>query len=783
MGMTCAARLRPVTSGRGDDGLASRAAAKSLLPLLCAALLLCGCDSALLQDDAPVVDTPAPESISTSADPAELLADFMRAWRAENFEEMYQMIAGRSRELVTQDNFIRQYTAAHSDIRFGGVIYDIESVAYQGTTAIIKYDVVIESPTFGEIADEDRVMRLVDEGGWKVAWSSMDIVSGMSSRARLTEEADFPARANIYAADGRYLAQEDGLVYSLYVIKDDMRSIDDCLRALTEVTLQRYSALQTTFADYLGETRFHIAELDSERYERYRGQLEANCAIVRSEGPFSKVRTYRSRNYYGHGIATHLVGYIGTVPADELERWRALGYAAGHLIGRAGIELSYESTLAGRPQRYLRIVEGGSTVIRELSGASAEAPRSLTLTVDRDLQEIMAQALAEAVTYALPNWGGITAGGALVALDVNSGALLALASYPSFDPQIFNPDTEYNVANAVTRLNNDPRTPFVNKAVAEQYTPGSVYKIVTTLAAASAGIWDDERPFDCGYVWQGGDRFDDARRQRTDWRILESPPRPPAGSVTMAEALAASCNPFFYEMGALMFQQDPDLQADYAETLGFGAASGMGGLGIEAPGDVAHPNEITQAINNAIGQGSVGVTVLQMAQLTALIANGGTLWQPYVVSHIGEAGQPGYQVENEATVKAALDIDPSALAIARDGMCQVTTDETLGTAAFVFRYAETPPTYTICGKTGTAETLGNPHAWFVAYYPRENPQIAFAGVMAHSREGSEVVAPIIRRILDDYVGAPRNPFPEWWQDGYIPLKSQEQALADLAAGN
>ena len=143
---------------------------------------------------------------------------------------------------------------------------------------------------------------------------------------------------------------------------------------------------------------------------------------------------------------------------------------------------AYEDTLAGRPQRYLRIIEAGGTVLRELAGAAGSPPSDVTLTIDRDMQEITAQALADAVSYAVPNWGGITAGGAIVALDVHSGAVLALASYPSFDPHIFNPDTLYNIGNAILRLDRDIRQPFVNKALAEQYTPGSVYKIVTTLA-------------------------------------------------------------------------------------------------------------------------------------------------------------------------------------------------------------------------------------------------------------------------------------------------------------
>ena len=376
------------------------------LIILLSLLILGACESALLRDSpVPVADTPVPVLRSTSDDPAEVLQAFMLAWNNEDFEAMYELIANRSRDLYPQRNFIDKYTVAHSVIRFAGVAHSLVGVRYQGTTAIVDYKVVIESPTFGMVADERRVMRMVEEGGWKIAWSPTDIIRGMSSRARLTERADFPVRANIYAADGWLLAEQDALVYSLWAIQADMSSIDVCLDTLALVTRQSIITLRRIFVEYLDETFFHVAEIDSDQYERFRQQLATDCAIFPTDGIFNKVRSYRSRSYYGHGVATHVVGYLGAVPADELERWEALGYSGGDLIGRAGIELSYEQTLAGRPQRYLRIVEGGSTVIRELAGALGEAPRSITLTIDRDLQRIMAQAMADAVAYATPNWG------------------------------------------------------------------------------------------------------------------------------------------------------------------------------------------------------------------------------------------------------------------------------------------------------------------------------------------------------------------------------------------
>ena len=159
-----------------------------------------------------------------------------------------------------------------------------------------------------------------------------------------------------------------------------------------------------------------------------------------------------------------------------------------------------------------------------------------------------------------------------------------------------------------------------------------------------------------------------------------------------------------------------------------------------------------------------------MAQATALIANGGKLYQPYIVSHVGSPGSDTYEVVNEPTLIRDLDFDPIALAGVRKGMCEVISDTRLGTASFVFENAP----YTLCGKTGTAQTAGAPNAWFVAYYPAEDPQIAFAGVMANSREGSEVVAPMIRRILDNYLGVEVEPFPDWWTGPYIPLPIQTE---------
>jgi penicillin-binding protein 2 len=724
-------------------------------------------------------DNGAPVAVTqvTSVEPADVMQEFITAWSDEDYETMYRLIASPSRDLYPRQVFENRYTVAHSVIRFTGVTHTLNTTEMQGTTAILDYNVAIESPTFGIIEDKDRTLRMVQEGGWKIAWSPMDIFDGLSSEARLQVSVRFPSRANILDRNDLPLAEENGPIVSMYAAQEDMLNVADCIATLAEVTRQQSNTIRSNFADYLPDARFHVGEIDPERYFQYRDALEFDCGIISTDDGFSNTLQYNSRRYYGHGIASHLVGYIGRVPGDQIQVWEARGYNETDIVGLTGIENAYEEELAGRPERFLRIVEPGGTVIRELGGAVGAASREVTLTIDRNLQELTATAMADAVNYALPNWGGITLGGALVAMDVNTGEVLSLASYPTFDPHIFNPDTQYNVNNIFQQINADPRNPLQNKAVAEQYTPGSVYKIVATLGAAAEGIWNPDQIFNCELEWRGQERFGDALEVRYDWRILNGLDE--AGEITMTQALTSSCNPFFWEMGALMFQKDPNLLNQYAELLGFGRPVGLSVLGREASGTLANPAVSTQAINNAIGQGNVTVTVLQMVQATALIANGGKLYQPYVVSHVGSSESDNYELVNEPTLVRDLDFDPIALAGVRKGMCEVISDTTLGTASFVFESAP----YTLCAKTGTAQTAGAPNAWFIAYYPAEDPQIAFAGVMGNSREGSEVVAPMIRRMLDNYLGVDVAPYPEWWTQSYVPLPIQTEDFVNSQAEN
>jgi penicillin-binding protein 2 len=524
------------------------------------------------------------------------------------------------------------------------------------------------------------------------------------------------------------------------------------------------------FEQYSTDTRFYVGEVDLDVYTSRAGDLLSICAIAEQN-----TIERQTRHYYRGNAVSHVTGHIGQIPADSLQTWLDRGYESGDLIGISGIEAAYETQLSGQPERLLRITEPGGIAVRELGSTEGTPPQPITLTIDRELQAEVAQALADAYNYAEPNWGarGISTGAAAVVMDVNTGAILAMSSYPLYEPDVFNPDTAcctlIPATDRITELFTDTRTPLFNRVVQGQFSPGSVFKIVTTAAAAQEDIRDPNEIFYCGLDWPEGPDFGDTVGFiRQDWRASEPEEfRFPTGDINMSGALTSSCDPFFYQMGAQLFsERGPTTLMDYARRMGLGAPTGINYYGTDAVGQLPTPNSVSAAINTAIGQGDVQVSPLQMVRLTAAIANGGTVYQPYLVEQVGGLDGTDVSFQAQPTVIGEIGIDEASLEIVRKGMCDVTTNETLGTAVWPFEGV----TYHACGKTGTAQTSRYPNAWFVSYVPADNPQIAITVMAEQSLEGSQVAAPITRRIIDFYLNQPWPGYPPFWSEGpYTPL--------------
>ncbi len=729
-------------------------------------------------------DGSAVSILQVAQSPEDVARGFLEAWGRSDYDAMYALLSPQSQQLTGLPVFSAIYEEADAQIGLQSVTPDFGGTQEQGTSAAVSYDAAIASTFFGTINDNDRLIRLVQSpAGWRVAWTSNDIFSGYSSGTSLEVVLRRDPRGDILDRSGDPLVEQDGTVIELYITRSTIPDEAACIDLLATLLLQQRGDLTERIAQYNFDTQFPIGDVDPETYSRFSQQLSEACAVVTG--------SRETRRYVGHGAASHVTGYVGQIPIELVGSYEQRGYDASDLVGRTGIEAQFEDELAGESSRVLRVVEPGRMVVREIAQSEGRAPVDVTLTIDRDLQLAASQAMADAFNYAEGNWGARehSTGGGVVVLDANSGAVLALSSYPTFDPGIFNPDTPiFNVGSYQIGLQNDARQPYLNRVLQNSYAAGSTFKIITTGAAAEERIFQPNDIFYCGRIWEG-QAYGDTFPQRFDWRNFEGEGANfDTGEVTMSEALAASCNPFFYQMGALLYRdRGPGTISQYAREMGLGRNTGLDFTEPpEVNGQLETPQGADAAISQAIGQGNTQVTILQMARMVAAVANGGTLYQPYIVESVAPAdGEPVYEATPE--VSGELPLSDATLAIIQDGMCMVTdssvygrsSGERLGTAWFVFSDPDWyPASYSVCGKTGTAQTGRiEPHGWFVAFAPADNPQIAIAGMIEHGREGSETIAPVIRRILDAYFDVPADqvaPFPSWWyENGYSPLQIPE----------
>ena len=707
--------------------------------------------------------------VAAQAAPDVIVTSFLENWKNRNYDGMYNQISEKSRALTTFPVFETIYQEADIAIGLQDLSFTIQDATIQGTSAAVRYDLTLDSGIYSTINDPGRIMRLVQgPGGWQVAWSTMDIFDGMAAGAQLRSFGQRDPRANIYDREGRLLVEQGGTVISLYLARQDTNEAL-CLDILADVLQRQRQDLAAFFGRYNAETVFYVGEIDDTVFNARESDLRDACGV--------RTVDRQTRDYFHGGAVSHITGYIGQIPAAELPQWESKGYSSSDLIGLDGVERAFEEYLSGQPARRLQIVEPGGAVIRELGQTVGSPPQPVTLTIDRDLQVALAEALSDAYNYAEGNWGSrtVSTGAAAIVMDVNTGEILAMSSYPLFEPDVFNPDTLcctfLSAGERIAELVDDSRTPLLNRVIQQQYSPGSVYKIVTTAAAAAEGLMEPDEIFDCTLTWDGSRFGDDVGFERVDWRLTDG--LEATGPVTIAQALTASCDPFFYQMGAVLFNQvDPAALVDYSLRMGLGESTGINYYGPEAIGDLAMPASASEAINNAIGQGDVKVSPIQMARLVASVANGGTVYRPYLVQKIGGVDFTPVALENEPEVVGEIGVSESVLDVVKEGMCGVTTIEDLGTAVSSFGNAP----YLACGKTGTAQTGGYPHAWFVAYAPAENPQIAVAVIAEQSREGADVAAPIVRRIMDSYFDVPLQDFPLWWfEDDYNPVEIPEGA--------
>lgn len=435
------------------------------------------------------------------------------------------------------------------------------------------------------------------------------------------------------------------------------------------------------------------------------------------------------RNYIYHEKAAHTFGYVSEINDTELEKMKADGYKTGDIIGKFGLEKIYDKELRGKNGGEQVEVDVAGRPVQILGKKEPVPGDDLVLTIDKNLQLAAEKAVDEQLALIHAN------AAAAVALDPQTGEILALVSRPAFDPNLFAhgiSTKDWNV------LNNNPFHPMDNKAITGEYPPGSTFKIVTGTAALTEGVVSPtEKILDTGRHWiipKGN-----AEGEALGW-------------IDFTQALAHSDNVYFYEMGNRL---GIDRLEKYARMFGLGAATGID-LPYEADGLVANRRYkeknfedgewyLSETFDAAIGQGFNLVTPLQAAMVMGEIAADGKRYKPHLVKRI--VGPDGKTVKDVAPeLLSRLEVPENVIQLVQNGLHDVTK---YGTAASSFRGF----TIDIAGKTGTAENPhGRDHGWFVAYGPYSSPNIVVAVIVEQGGFGSQSAVPIGRKILEAAFG-------------------------------
>jgi penicillin-binding protein 2 len=430
--------------------------------------------------------------------------------------------------------------------------------------------------------------------------------------------------------------------------------------------------------------------------------------------------TIEEQRYYPKEVfASHLLGYVGQITEDELEKFAEQGYHSGDWIGKSGLERLYDPSLHGQDGGFLTEIDARGRQVRVVRHLLPQAGKDLVLTIDYKLEKLAEEQLR---STGLP--------GAAVVLNPQTGEVLALASSPGFNPNIFLPlgDSEER-----KRLLRDPELPLYNRTIQALYPPGSTFKIVSSLAALEGHRVDPAETIYCNGSYSLGKE----RRIFHCWKPKGH------GSISFLEGLAQSCDVYFYHLGQ---RTGSEAIEKMAKLFGLGQLTG-----IDLPHEKrwALPLAWKEAhrqhwqggdtLNYAIGQGLLQVTPLQMANLIAAVANGGSLWQPYLVAEARHFGEKPERLGSSHRL-GRIAISNDALDLVRKGLLLVVQS---GTGA-----ASKIKGVDVAGKTGTAQaSKGKDHAWFVAYAPAENPQVACAVVVEHGGHGGSMAAPIAHDLL------------------------------------
>ncbi len=547
------------------------------------------------------------------------------------------------------------------------------------------------------------------------------------------QEIDAP-RGLIFDRNGKMMV-DNRPSFNLHIILKDAKPLEETLEKLSRVTGDAIEELKEKIKKNERQGPYAPILLKEDMGRDLLAAIEVN----RYDLPGVVVRVSPRRHYLFANSAAHMVGYVGEISKSELKREQYADLKGGDYIGKFGVERSFENQLRGKRGGRQVEVNANGQVVNVISTVAAQAGQNIHLTIDQELQNIAEGLLVDKA-------------GAVVALDPTNGEILVMASSPTYDPNWFVVGMTPDQWNSII---SNPFRPLENKAIKAEYPPASTYKVVTALAGLEEGVIDANTTYFCPGHYKYGNRI------YRCWR------RAGHGEVDVVKAIEQSCDVFFYQVGEGL---GIDRLARYAKAFGLGRLSGVD-LDQESNGLIptkawkrkrlGAPWMGGETISASIGQGYNLVTPLQMAKLTAAVANGGALLKPNLIKSMQRL-QDKNMVQTEPVIEGNLPVKAENLALVRKGLWAV-VNRNRGTA-----HASRLRSVEFAGKTGTAQVVGRKavegldedqiklmhrdHAWFVAYAPADKPRIAISVIIEHGEHGSTAAAPIAKELITAYLG-------------------------------
>ena len=694
-------------------------------------------------------ETPLPQPIVTvlgAPDADAALGAYLDAFKADDYNTMYGLISKVSQDTITLEDFARRNRDALNEMSAGSFDYEVLSSLVSPYSSEVAYRITYHTALVGDLQREMIARFALENNEWKLQWDDSLILPELAGGNVLRMDYSAPSRGNIYDRDGDVLvAQSDA--HAFYIIPGNVtdESLDVLLSEARRLCGISIEALAQEIFNTPAQFPIPLCEASTQESERIRSVYPSGLGWT----------DYNSRYYFQQGVGSNIVGYTTFISEADMETYRRLGYAQDARVGADGIERWAEDYLAGERGGDLYVINPTTgQPVTKIGEKEPKAADSVYLTIDNNLQFYAQEAIK-----------GFT--GAAVVLERDTGRVLAMASSPGFDSNVFSSNNP-NGGRAAELVPGS----LLNRAAQGQYPLGSVFKIITMAAGMESGLFVPESTLDCQYDWT---KLTDQVRHDWTWDHCQdrlqagnecnTPDSVPSGVLTLPQGLMRSCNPFFWEIGYVLDQNNRKNDiANMARAFGLGSPTGIEQI-TEASGQIVDPPTVIDVVNQTIGQGDVQVTPLQVARFIAAIGNGGTLYRPQVVEKIEPVDGGAAKLIFKPEANGTLPVTPERLEVIQDAMWEVVHNP-LGTANFRLRGLRIP----VAGKTGTAESgSGDPHAWFAGYTMAGEssglPDIAIAVILENQGEGSDWAAPVFQRIVETYYfGSPQTIY--WFESNF-----------------